>query len=287
MQALVPIAIIVGFIVAVIVNRVADYIPARRHHFEAKANPFVSESAIPPKPSVLPRRPDGILWPLIYWSGIVSAIAKVDPVDPQFRTRRIIVELAIPILFGLITQTYGAELRIWYLLYYAAVLVTIAVIDIEHRWVFLELIVPTCIIALIQALLGLSYGWQNTLRGGGVAFAVMMLFYVLGLGFARLMGVLSGKRISRTVFGLGDVYIGTMGGFIVGFNFLGLMLGAMTFFGALAAIIFILNKRLRRGRYRRFSAMPYGPYVALGIAVVLYVPNIVGLVVWGIFLSGR
>ena len=94
--------------------------------------------------------------------------------------------------------------------------------------------------------------------------------------FAWVLGLVRGRRIGRTVLGFGDVRMGTLGGLIVGYYALGPALLIMIFTGALAALIFIGNRLLRHGRYRAFSAIPYGPYIVIGMAAMLYVPWVGG-----------
>ncbi len=74
------------------------------------------------------------------------------------------------------------------------------------------------------------------------------------------------------------MYIGTLGGLIIGWNSLGLALLVMVLTGAIASLVLILGKLLRTRRYRLFSAIPYGPYILIGMASMLYFPQYVGLI---------
>jgi hypothetical protein len=50
----------------------------------------------------------------------------------------------------------------------------------------------------------------------------------------------------------------------------------MTFTGAIGALTLLFNKMRRRERLRRFYAIPYAPYIVLGIATQMYLPNLIG-----------
>src|SRR5258707_1284997 len=65
---------VVGFIVGIITNLIADYLPARRLHREASANPFTSRSSILPLRPFIPRRKGGRLWPVYLWSGTIATL---------------------------------------------------------------------------------------------------------------------------------------------------------------------------------------------------------------------
>ncbi len=273
----VPVALVIGFIAGVLVNLIADYLPARRHRWLASTNPFVSQSVIPPKPTFLPRREDGSLYPPYLWSGVISALLQV-PVFKQYRVRHVVTEISLALGVAANVWIFADVHNMPFLPFYGAVFVLIAIIDIEHRWVFLEIIVPTALVALAEPYYGFRVWNQDSWRGGLYGFGIMLAVYLFGLIFARVVGLVTGKRITRTVFGFGDVYIGTLGGLIIGWNSLGLALLVMVLTGAIASLVLILGKLLRTRRYRLFSAIPYGPYILIGMASMLYFPQYVGLI---------
>src|SRR5689334_10535846 len=98
MPTTVPIALIIGFLTGILVNLIADYLPARRHHQLASANPFVSKSVIPPVAPFIPHRPDGRVWPIYLWSGVIATLAGAR-VFEQHRVRHIITEIALALGF--------------------------------------------------------------------------------------------------------------------------------------------------------------------------------------------
>jgi prepilin signal peptidase PulO-like enzyme (type II secretory pathway) len=274
-------AALLGFIVGVLVNLLADYLPARRYHILARADPFVSRNTIPPIPNFLPRRADGRLYPLPLWSGVVAAILREPVFSTSRRVRRIVTEIGMAMAFAAITSLYANAPSLPFLLFYAAIFALVAIIDIEWRWIMWEVILPGAAAVILETALGVRLDWDTMLRGGLYGFLAMFGLYVLGLVFAQVMRILTGRAVGRTVLGLGDVRMGTLSGMIVGWGALGPVLLIMILTGALAALLFIVSRRFQKRRYRRFSAIAYGPYIVIGTAAMLYVPWIAGdLLVW-------
>jgi prepilin signal peptidase PulO-like enzyme (type II secretory pathway) len=281
MPLVVLLAAIFGFIIGVLVNLLADYLPARRYHILARADPFVSRNTIPPIPSFFPRRADGRLWPVPFWSGMIAAISREPIFDPPRRIRRIATEIGMMLAFAAITAIYANVRSLPFLLFYAVIFALVAIIDIEWRWIMWEVILPGAAAVIVETALEVRIPWDAMLRGGLYGFLAMLALYLLGLVFAQVMRILTGRAVGRTVLGIGDVRMGTLSGMIVGWGALGLVLLIMILTGALAALIFIISRRFQKRRYRRFSAIAYGPYIVIGTAVMLYVPWIAGdLLVW-------
>ncbi len=276
----IPAAVIIGFVAGVLVNLLADYLPVRHYHHRASADPFISRRAIPPVPPFIPRRADGRTWPVPLWSGVIAALMRA-PVYQTHRVRHVVVEPGLAAAFGWITSVYGDNRHLPFFLFYAAVFVLIAVIDVEYRWILFETIWPPALVALAEAAFWPHIGLEESIRGGLYGFITMYALYLLGLVFARVVSVLTGRRIGRTVLGFGDVWMGTLSGLILGWEMLGPALLVMILTGAIAALSLIVYKTIRARRYRAFAAIPYGPYIVLGTAATLYIPSVVGdFVAW-------
>jgi prepilin signal peptidase PulO-like enzyme (type II secretory pathway) len=273
MPPVVPIALIAGFICGVLVNLLADYLPNRRHHFLAKASPFVSPSAVPPLPTFIPRK-DGRSWPVLYWSGVVAALAR----QPVFNhpVRHIITEIGLALAFAGIAWLYPTSPNLPFLLFYAAVFAIVIIIDVEHRWIMWITIWPPALVALAEAIFLPRVSLEESLRGGLYGCLILFGLYLLGIGFGQLVRMITGRRVGRTILGTGDIRMATLSGLILGWYALGPALLIMVVTGGLAAVIFIANKVIRTRRYRIFSAIPYGPYIVIGTAFMLYFPWVVG-----------
>lgn len=268
--------VLLGFVSGVLVNLLADYLPARRYHHEASRNPFVSKDAIPPIPPLLPPAP------IYAWSGWLGRLTGRSAFSSPRWTRRLIVELLLPVLFvwllyqyGLSTQP-GESIKFPYFLFYGAGLTLIAVVDIERRWILDGVLAVMGLVAILQCALNYPGYWYEYWQGASYGFAIMFGLYLLGMVFGQGMGVLRGRGVGRTVMGLGDVKLVVIGGLILGWPRIGFALLIMTFAGAFGALVTLFNQIRRKGRLRLFSAIPYAPYIALGIAIMDYLPWLAG-----------
>src|SRR5258708_36820413 len=91
----------------ILVTLLADSRLARRAHFLARTTPFVSPSAVPPPPNFLPRRSDGRVWPVFLWSGLIARLAGVPVFGPEHRTRRLVTEVGMALVFAAIALQFG------------------------------------------------------------------------------------------------------------------------------------------------------------------------------------
>jgi prepilin signal peptidase PulO-like enzyme (type II secretory pathway) len=230
-------------------------------------------------PTFLPRRSDGRTWPFLAWSGVIARLTHTPTYDERHPIRHVLAEVGLALAFGWIGWTFATYKELLFLLFYAAIFALIIIIDVEHRWVMLEILIPAGIVAIFEAGVWPGGNLEAALKGGLYGFGVTFGFYLLGLVFGRVMGAIRHRRIGRTVFGLGDVYIGTLGGLIVGSQSLWWAIFLMVFTGGAASLGFIAYKILRTRRYRVFSAIPYGPYIVLGFAAMLYIPQLIDEVV--------
>ena len=172
-----------------------------------------------------------------------------------------LVEAGCAVLFVLVAW------RLWDLslasaipayLYFAAVGLALAVIDLEHRRL------PTAIVApsypVLAVLLGASALWQHdgwsfvrAVLGGAALFAfffALAFIYPAGMGFGdvRLAGLVGGVLgyLSWSTWAIG--------------SFLGFLLGAVVGVGLIAV-----------GRGGRRTAVPFGPFMVAGALVALFV----------------
>src|SRR5258708_6439615 len=145
-----PLAALLGFLVGITINVAADYLTATRYYHEARSNPFVSASGLPPRANLLPHRPDGRLWPIPLWSATFAALLRV-PVYREYKFRHVFIEIGMAISFAVIALRFIDNPLTWPLFFYPSFFVLIVVIDVERRWVFLETIIPPAIVALIEA----------------------------------------------------------------------------------------------------------------------------------------
>ncbi len=141
----------------------------------------------------------------------------------------------------------------------------VAVIDIEHRLVLWRVVLPAAVaIGLMQAVY--QGGWK-TLWGGLAGYGLVLGLFLLGQLFSLGLARLRGRPLDEVAFGSGDVNVAALVGLAVGWPGVLLALVAAIFAGGIFSLAFLLVQVLRR-RYNPYTAIPYGPFLVLGAAVV-------------------
>lgn len=173
----------------------------------------------------------------------------------------------------------GYALGLFILLYFSMDFV----IDLEHRLI----LHPTSIFGAILGLGAgtLRQGLWSTLTGGLAGFAIMFLFYLLGLLFARIRA----RRIraagleadDEEALGTGDVILSAILGLFLGWPMIwfGLLLGVLL--GGAVSILLVLGLFVTR-QYKEKAWMlfiPYGPYFLLSAFMLIYLPTWIKVVV--------
>lgn len=142
-------------------------------------------------------------------------------------------------------------------------------IDLEHRLILHIVSLPAAMALGAVRALDPSQGPLKTLTGGLAGLAILLGMYLFGLGFSRLITALRGRPIGEVAFGFGDVVLGGVLGLTVGWP--GILVAVVL--GIFAAGVFSLGLvlvQLSRHRYAAFLAIPYGPFLLFGAAIVLY-----------------
>lgn len=132
---------------------------------------------------------------------------------------------------------------------YAALLLTILVIDLEHRRVLNVLLYPAAPLVLLLSLAPGLPGPTSALAGGAAGFA---LFLALAL-------------IGRGSLGAGDVKLAALIGLMAGYPAVwsALVLGVLL--GGIAALVLLATRRATRK-----STIAYAPYLAAGALLTLW-----------------
>jgi prepilin signal peptidase PulO-like enzyme (type II secretory pathway) len=159
------------------------------------------------------------------------------------------------------------------------------VIDLEHRLI----LHPTSIFGIVLGLIAgiIKRGTTPTLLGGLGGFLIMLLFYFLGVLFARLrtnrMLKAGQEADDEEALGAGDVILVTILGTIVGWP--------LIWFGLLSGILLggavslcILAWLIVSGQYSKNALMmfiPYGPYFITSTFVIVFFPGLVSKAISG------
>jgi leader peptidase (prepilin peptidase) / N-methyltransferase len=243
-----PVLIIVGWISGIIVNYLADVLPVKR----SLARPFCSSCDSEFEPG------NYFIWP-----------RRCKTCGKRRRVRTWVVE-AVFVAIGACLwfrspERLGVFLSLVLFIYFASV----AIIDLEHRLIM-------HVVSLAGAILCLGVGvWLHgigmTLLGGLAGFGIMLVFYILGLGFIRLLRRWRNQVISENeALGFGDVSLSGVIGLLVGWpGILGVLVLGILLAG-LVSLIYLLFMVANR-KYHPGLALPYGPFlIVVTIAMLFY-----------------
>lgn len=146
-------------------------------------------------------------------------------------------------------------------------LTLVIVIDVEHRLILHKT-------SLFGAVFGLGTGiWLHgilaTLLGCAVGLLLMWLVYQIGIGFVRLMERIRRRKIGEEAMGFGDVVLGGVIGLFLGWP--GILTAIMLTFilGGVGSILYLGYAALAR-KYNISLTLPYGPFLAASMAIVLF-----------------
>jgi len=143
----------------------------------------------------------------------------------------------------------------------------VAVIDLEHR------LIPHPI-SLVGSVIGLVIGtWQHglvpTLLGCLAGFVTMLVLFLFGELFVKIVIRRRRPDFEDTALGFGDVILGGVLGLFVGWPGIVLALIAGILIGGVGVILYLIV-RLALGRYRSFDFVPYGPFLLAGAFFALF-----------------
>jgi leader peptidase (prepilin peptidase) / N-methyltransferase len=228
----------------------------------------------------LPHYPDGTMRPISAWLGLSAFLfgKRTSPNGVKLSWRYPLTEIASAVAMIVVLTNVVAEdaamppLHMIFLLFYMAVFVLITVIDIEHKLILFSVIIPSCLIALLDSLLTAppyGPGLGDALLGGALGFGVFFTMYLGGYLFTYVMAKARGIEINEIAFGYGDVMLATLSGLILGWQPLILAMFITIFVGAFGALIYLVAVRVMGNRYSMFTALPYGPYIVIGTIAML------------------
>jgi leader peptidase (prepilin peptidase)/N-methyltransferase len=131
---------------------------------------------------------------------------------------------------------------------FSAIFLSLLFTDLERRLLPNRIVYPAILLAM-----AVSWAWPDrnaaqAFAGGGLAFAIMLLMYIISLGR----------------FGFGDVKMATLMGLAAGFPAMTVGLFFTAISAGIVALVLMVTGIVRRGQY-----MPYGPFIALGAIVAL------------------
>lgn len=272
MFLIIILVVLIGLIAGGIVNALADDLPHYRR----------------PR---LPRYPDDTPRPFTAWLGITAFLfnQRVSPNGAKLSWRYPLTEIAT-VLAMVITvilkkgapDVSDSQLIFW--LIYMAIFVLITVIDVEHKLILFSVIIPSSVLAILDAIITPVQhepNLQRALLGGAVGFGVFFLLYIGGILYVYIANQLQGRNITEVAFGYGDVMMATLSGLILGLEAVIFAMFITVFLGAIGALVYLVGQRVAGRRSSMFTALPYGPYIVLGTLIMLLFSSQVRLLLAG------
>jgi len=242
-----PVVVLIGWFLGMLVNYLADVLPQRRRFT---------------KPFCLCCNEN------VEWINYLFLPRKCTNCGKHRRTRTIIVEGLFIIISVYMwmnpPERLGLLVSILLLIYFSLV----TIIDLEHRLIMHS-------ISLIGALLCFVIGcWLHgvgvTILGGVFGFGIMLIVYLLGIGFTHLLMRWRHQLIvEEEALGFGDVNLSGVIGLLLGWPgvLASLILGIIL--AGLVSLLYVLIKIIRR-EYRAGLSLPYGPFlVAAAISLLI------------------
>ena len=169
------------------------------------------------------------------------------------------VEATTGLLFGAAAFQFGVSLALLHALVFISALISLAVIDLEHRLLPNVIVGPAALAGLVLSILANPAGWWTyPLSAIAVAGALLALALIYPSGM-----------------GMGDVKMGGMlGAFLGPYAVLAVFLGALI--GAITGGLLMAT-----GKIQRRSALPFGLFMALGGIISVFV----GPELWALYMN--
>jgi len=193
---------------------------------------------------------------VVRWGSV--RLARMEELEPGHARWQV---YGPPILSAILFGLFGLELSSLSLLVlrsvFVLVLVQVIFFDLEHRLILDRVMFPSMAVALLLSLSGDPwFSGQDRWHGIATGLAAGLLFLLIGL---------AGSAIFKAeALGFGDVKL---------VLFMGLLLGPLptvqaifygVFLAGVAAVVVIIWRRSMQG------SLAYGPYLAAGALIVLY-----------------
>jgi leader peptidase (prepilin peptidase)/N-methyltransferase len=252
---------IIGWLVGIFINHAADTLPYRRRLGEP---PHCTQCNAP-----------RALYAWSAISGYLSGRRICLHCGKPLPLRSVIVEIITPAIFVGLLWRYGPSVHLGLLSLYSAILILVTLTDIEHHLVLHVVMVPAILLAIAGAFFNHDMSYRRALIGGATGFISLYAMFLLAQPLSAVLARLSGREVSEVPFGFGDVTLGTFVGLITGLPgvFFAIVITILSA-GLAAALLWFVRAVIQR-RYSMFTAIPYGPFLALGgFIMMVYGPQI-------------
>jgi hypothetical protein len=145
----------------------------------------------------------------------------------------------------------------------------VMLIDFRYKAVLLETDILGIILGIIYGLI--IHSPSEMIFGGVAGTAIMLLIYLGGILFNRVLGNLRHQKIDEVALGLGDVIVSGYLGLIMGWPHIVGMLVIGILLGGIFSLLYILYKLVTKS-YVAYEAIPYVPFLVIAAVVMFYLP---------------
>ena len=225
------------------------------------------------------RLPDGrsLIRPPSYCESCQRPLASIDMVPvlsyawlrgkcrhckAAFPFRVVLVESATGAFFLAVFLLYGFGADFVVLSACLSLLLLVSLIDLEHGLILDKMVFPSIVLLLLLAPFWSEIGLARSFLGDETLIASLANSYLSGLG--AFLAFLIVAMINPAGMGGGDIKFAAVLGLMVGFPGILIALWVSVVGGGFIAIGLILARRKTRK-----DSIPFGPFMAMGAAVVL------------------
>lgn len=236
----------IGWTVGIVVNYLADVLPLRRQ----LVPPFCI-ACDQPQPWLR-----FALWP-----------RRCNHCGYHRSSRVWIIEIVYVLLAIWLSRSPQVALGFWASMLLLAYFGLVVIIDLEYRLIMHPVSIFGAFLAFTLGTY--MHGLINSLLGGLAGFVSMWLLFKLGELLIHLISRLRGQPVTDVALGFGDVILSGVLGLLLGWPaiWVGLLL-AILIAGFVSLIYLVVMLSL--GKYRLFSALPYGPFLILGAGFLIF-----------------
>ena len=224
----------------------------------------IAEAAMAHRPLTRPKCPYCTTpYTLVQWSALLAVLTgkrRCQQCHKLIRVPRLIGELYVGLSWVLLVYYYGDSPRIWLSMLATLPLAMVVVTDLEAKLIPNIIVLPSIVVMLILGtILGpalpalVTWRWWDSLVGALVGFIILRLLIWFGVAL-----------FGEGALGEGDMTLATYVGAVVGFPLIVESLILTIVLGGIGAVLVLIAKR---GSLK--SAIPYGPFVALGASVCM------------------
>ena len=197
----------------------------------------------------------------IQWVAFAASVTgqhKCRQCSKPYRLARLIGEIYVGVSWALLAYYFQGYPRVWLSFLATLPLAMVVVTDLEAKLIPNLIILPSTAIMLV---LGVIFGpalptkdswhWWDVILGALIGFAILRVLIWVGVAL-----------FGEGALGEGDMTLATYVGAVIGYPIIMESLILTVVMGGIGAVLILI---VRRGSLK--SAMPYGPYIALGASV--------------------